>query len=142
MYKRQPWEVPGGAPAVEVAEDAMQELTSSLMGEAPVSQMDAEVVASATGESESVEELWENLPPPEDDPQPETELIAKQVVAPIEAVESTGEADQRAWIEEELARIDAQWEHRGREDLEPSNNPLVDEQELSELEDDLADLEI
>lgn len=137
-----PWEVPGGAPAVEVAEDAMQELTSSLMGEAPVSQTDTEVVASATGESESVEELWENLPPPEDDPQPETELIAKQMVAPTEAVESTGEADQRAWIEEELARIDAQWEHRGREDLEPSNNPLVDEQELSELEDDLADLEI
>jgi len=137
-----PWEVPGGAPAVEVSEDAMLELTSSLMGQAPASQTETEVVVSATGEGDSVEELWENLPPPEDDPQPETELVAKNLVAPSEAVETTGEADQRAWIEEELARIDAQWEHRGREELDPSTNPLVDEHELSELEDDLADLEI
>jgi hypothetical protein len=137
-----PWEVPGGAPAVEVAEDALQELASSQMGQAPADRPETEVVVSVSGDGDSVEELWENMPPPEDDPQPETELIAKNMVAPSEAVESTGEADQRAWVEEELARIDAQWEHRGREELDPSNNPLVDEHDLSELEDDLSDLEI
>ena len=73
---------------------------------------------------------------------PEGDLVVKDLVAPSDAVESTGEADQRAWVEEELARIDAQWEHRGREEMDPSSNPMIDEQEFSELEDDLADLEI
>ena len=134
-----PWEVPGGAPAVEVAEDAKHELTTSLMGE-----VDIEVATpiSENGSVKEVEDLWQAMPPPDDDPQPEGDLVVKDLVAPSDAVESTGEADQRAWVEEELARIDAQWEHRGREEMDPSSNPMIDEQEFSELEDDLADLEI
>ena len=134
-----PWEVPGGAPVVEVFEDAKHELTSSLKGE-----INTEIKPS-TAEIESVQEvedLWQTMPPPEDDPQPAEELVVKDLVAPVDAVESPNEADQRAWIEEELARLDAQWEHRGREDVSTSSSPLMDEQDFSELEEDLADLEI
>jgi hypothetical protein len=64
------------------------------------------------------------------------------MVEASEIIESTGEADQRAWIEQELARLDAQWKHRGEMANEPTVNPLVDEGMLSDLESDLADLEL
>lgn len=133
-----PWEAGGEAPHVEVAEDAIVELTQPLES----TDIITEGQHQAIPKDEETEELWTDLPPPEDNPETETELVPKAMVEASEIVESTGEADQRAWIEQELARLDAQWKHRGEVASEPTTNPLVDEGMLSDLESDLADLEL
>jgi hypothetical protein len=133
-----PWEARGDAPHVEVAEDAIVELTQPLESTDIINENQHQPVP----ENEEVEELWTDLPPPEDNPETETELVPKAMVEASEIIESTGEADQRAWIEQELARLDAQWKHRGEVASEPTTNPLVDEDMLSDLESDLADLEL
>jgi hypothetical protein len=98
--------------------------------------------------SVSEQPVWQELPPPEDDPRPNSPLVSSistALNAGTEATATTSENDERAKLEEELARLDASWETRktGLDEVSSAadltSGALA---ALAELESDLADIDL
>ena len=96
--------------------------------------MDGELIdqdAAIQIEDEDIPVEWVALEAPVDDDEPESEFTA--TTAPLR----TSDHDERAALEEELARLDARWETR----LDPEERNTSDVA-LTSLEVDLADIDL
>ena len=97
----------------------------------------AEAVDIVTPEAATAadDEGWSPLPPPVDDAPVATESVASPVAAaPMESLE-----DERAQLEAELARLDAERTHRIAHTPAPTNNGA--DTALADLESRLSDIE-
>jgi predicted regulator of Ras-like GTPase activity (Roadblock/LC7/MglB family) len=98
-----------------VEEDMLVTMESSLAGPVPVS-LDA---PSPTTEVD--DDGWEELPLPMDD-----EIVKSEPPSssPVETT-SLDQSDERAVLEDELARLDAAWNHRKEPAVEQSQDPAL-----------------
>ncbi len=161
-----PHESLDGNISIAVPNDALDDMNrsiNSLEGTEGVSetnqseQGNTEVATekAPTLENEPIQEIivseqpvWQELPPPEDDPRPNSPLVSSisaALNAGTEATATTSENDERAKLEEELARLDAAWETRktGLDEVSSAadltSGALA---ALAELESDLADIDL
>ena len=136
-------EVSGDIPP-PVAQDALEDMNTELDTTPLIVKRAASVSSDMESNNEvepidsTREPVWDEMPEPEDNPQPDKPVIAESIKTPTAIVETGNEADERSRIEEELARIDAAWDYRN----ESEENETVSSDELTELEDDLKDLEL
>jgi hypothetical protein len=114
-----------------------------------------ELVAVAHVERVSDSPIWEEIPEPEDDPRPDTPMVAEAPMVTADMLPTASEHDERAVLEQELARLDVEWERRGGTrgggESAGSDSTTADDagletsasaSALAELESDLANLEI
>jgi DNA-binding transcriptional MerR regulator len=123
---------------IDVNQEMIAQMEPSLAGEIPIS-LDKAVNDELDSEDslESDEEGWQQMPTPGDI----TESTSATYIAPPEAPPLTesgslNEDDERAMLEEELARLDAAWDHRN----EPKD--LAMDPALSALEAKLSGLDM
>jgi hypothetical protein len=122
------------AQRLNVNEEMISHMEPSLAGEVPVS---LDKVVSEETSSQDAEDGWEQMPTPSDS----TESTAATYIAAPEAsalpqLGITNEDDERALLDEELARLDAAWDHRN----EPKD--IAMDPALSALEAKLSGLDI
>ncbi len=164
-----PHEMHDGAVPVAVPLDALEDMNREIgalpgiedySGTSATEEIDDsslshdEAIAVAHVDRVSDSPIWEHLPDPEDNPRPDAPMVAPTPMVTADMIPTSSEHDERAVLEQELARIDVEWERRGgtREggpDGESATTTDEDEMEtsvaasaLAELESDLADLEI
>mgnify|MGYP001029608452 FL=1 len=114
-----------------------------------------EVIAVAHVERVSDSPIWEEMPEPEDDPRPDAPMVATTPLVTADMLPSGDEHDERAALEQELARLDVEWERRSgtREGggSAGSDSTTADDagletsasaSALADLESELTDLEI
>jgi hypothetical protein len=123
---------------IDVNQEMIAQMEPTLAGEIPIS-LDKAVNDELDSEDslESDEEGWQQMPTPGDI----TESTSATYIAPPEAPPLTesgslNEDDERAMLEEELARLDAAWDHRN----EPKD--LAMDPALSALEAKLSGLDM
>ena len=90
-------------------------------------------------ETSIISENWEEMEPPKDEEvNHETQSLKTEfVVADVIEVPQTNQDDERAMLEDELARLDARWEARKEPNAITSNSEVL----LNSLEDELSGVE-
>jgi len=86
-----------------------------------------------------ISENWEEMEPPKDEEvnHQTQSLETESVVAEVTEVPHTNQDDERAMLEDELARLDARWEARKEPNAITSNSEVL----LNSLEDELSGVE-
>ena len=152
-----PHEAHDGAVPVPVAGDALEEMNQQI-GAEPVIEFASNTVVSDDSSDLSGEEIvavshvervsdspiWEQMPEPEDNPQLDAPMVAQTPMVAADMLPSGDESDERAILEQELARLDVEWSRRSGEGTsEPVDvEAPVGSGALAELEADLSDLEL
>ena len=152
-----PHEAHDGAVPVPVAGDALEEMNQQI-GAEPVIEFAGNTVVSDDSSDLSGEEIvavshvervsdspiWEQMPEPEDNPQLDAPMVAQTPMVAADMLPSGDESDERAILEQELARLDVEWSRRSGEGTsEPVDvEAPVGSGALAELEADLSDLEL
>jgi hypothetical protein len=127
----------GAEPVIEFAGNTVvSDDSSDLSGE--------EIVAVSHVERVSDSPIWEQMPEPEDNPQLDAPMVAQTPMVAADMLPSGDESDERAILEQELARLDVEWSRRSGEGTsEPVDvEAPVGSGALAELEADLSDLEL
>ena len=90
-------------------------------------------------ETSIISENWEEMEPPKDEEvnHQTQSLETESVVAEVTEVPQTNQDDERAMLEDELARLDARWEARKEPNAITSNSEVL----LNSLEDELSGVE-
>ena len=125
------------AQRLDVNDEMISHMEPSLAGEVPVSLDKAVSDDASEASSEDDEDGWQQMPTPSDS----TESTAATYIAAPEAPAlpqpgTINEDDERALLDEELARLDAAWDHRN----EPKD--LAIDPALSALEAKLSGLDM
>ncbi len=124
---------------IEVNQEMITQMEPTLAGEIPVS-LDKAVNDEIDAEDslEIDEDGWQQMPPPGELTEENTSAtyIASPEAPPLAESGSLNEDDERAMLEEELARLDAAWDHRN----EPKD--LAMDPALSALEAKLSGLDM
>ena len=90
-------------------------------------------------ETSIISENWEEMEPPKDEEvnHQTQSLETESVFAEVTEVPQTNQDDERAMLEDELARLDARWEARKEPNAITSNSEVL----LNSLEDELSGVE-